>query len=70
MNVVTVVGHGAPAPAERAATLRKDAKAACDQSKWRTCLDRLNDADRLDPAGASETQTLRKRAEEELSAQH
>jgi hypothetical protein len=69
MNVVTVVGQGAPDPAERAGTLRKDAKAACDQSKWRTCLDRLNDADQLDPAGASGTQALRKKAEDELHAQ-
>jgi hypothetical protein len=69
MNVVSVVGHGAPDPAELAATLRKDAKAACGLSKWRTCLDRLNDADRLDPAGASETQALRKKAEDELHAQ-
>src|SRR5260370_24360326 len=69
-NTVVAVGHGAPdSSAQRAAKLRKDAEQACGQSQWRTCLDRLDEADRLDPATANEPrlQDMRKKAENGLS---
>jgi hypothetical protein len=69
INTVSLVSHPRPqSAAERAAALRSDAEAACEQAKWRACLDRLDEADQLDPAGARETpvQTLRKKAEDAL----
>jgi len=41
----------APAPLERARSLRADALRACDRSEWRPCLDGLDQARALDPTG-------------------
>jgi hypothetical protein len=48
------------------AALRGQAKEACARAEWRTCLDRLDEADRVDPRGAGEAAflELRKQAEE------
>jgi hypothetical protein len=53
----------APA-AERAAAFRHDARDACNAHRWATCLDKLNDARTLDPAGdeAPDIEALRKTA--------
>jgi hypothetical protein len=55
-----------PPPAERAAELRDEAKAECAKAQWQTCLDRLDEADRLDPGGADDAtvKALRRQAEE------
>jgi hypothetical protein len=67
VGVTSLVGRGQPdSRAQRAATLRNDAKEACAKAQWRTCLDRLDEADDLDRGGANEpsVQALRKQAEE------
>jgi DNA-directed RNA polymerase specialized sigma24 family protein len=58
-----------PAPMERARALRAEASAACERGEWQPCLDRLDDAARLDPAGDSslDVAALRTRARAELS---
>jgi hypothetical protein len=53
-------------PAQHAAELRNDAKEECAKARWRACLDRLGEADGLDPEGAADTKVkaLRKEAEQ------
>ncbi len=46
-------------PAER---LRRDALAKCDAAEWRACLDGLDAAKRLDPAGDARTEVRAARA--------
>ena len=48
----------------RADALRQDARNACGAQVWRACLDKLNEAKALDPAGdeAPEVQALRRAA--------
>ena len=41
----------APTPAERAAGIRQDALAACDRFAWSACVDGLDRAREIDPAG-------------------
>jgi RNA polymerase sigma factor (sigma-70 family) len=57
------------APELRAAQLRKGAFDACDAQSWRPCLDGLDAAAQLDPAGDSDArvQAARKRAEDALA---
>jgi len=66
MSTPAIVGHGRPddPPAVRAEALRQDARAACGARRWPVCLDRLNEARALDPAGdeAPEIQALRRSA--------
>src|SRR5690606_24791075 len=40
-----------PSPLERAHELRRAAFAACDDGRWQACLDGLEEARQLDPAG-------------------
>jgi DNA-directed RNA polymerase specialized sigma24 family protein len=53
-----------PLPLDRARMLRADALRRCDEGAWRACLDGLDEAARLDPAGdaAPEVQAARERA--------
>jgi RNA polymerase sigma factor (sigma-70 family) len=57
-----------PTPVERARALRAEAEQACQRSQWQPCLDRLDEARRLDPAGDSspEVTGLRERAQQAL----
>ncbi len=45
-----------PTPRERAARLRALASEACDHARWQDCLDRLDEAQPLDPAGDGDPQ--------------
>ena len=45
------VAEPLPTPRERAVRLRALASEACDRSQWQDCLDRLDEAQPLDPAG-------------------
>ncbi|AUX42753.1 uncharacterized protein SOCE26_041860 [Sorangium cellulosum] len=49
---------------DRARALRAEALRACDEAAWRPCLDRLDEAARLDPAGdgAPDVAAARRRA--------
>lgn len=60
----------APSPLERAAELRREALKTCE-AQPRSCLDRLDEAKRLDPAGdrAPEVQGARRAAEQQLEPQ-
>jgi DNA-directed RNA polymerase specialized sigma24 family protein len=53
---------------ERARALRADAVRECDRQAWQVCLDKLDEARRLDPAGdtSKEVSTLRERAKRAL----
>ncbi|MBW2528240.1 MAG: sigma-70 family RNA polymerase sigma factor [Deltaproteobacteria bacterium] len=55
--------------AERAVELRREALEACDAERWSACLDRLDRARRLDPAGADDPaiRAARRRASEALA---
>ncbi|XYI02864.1 RNA polymerase sigma factor [Sorangium sp. So ce1128] len=57
-------------PRDRARLLRAEALRACDEAAWRRCLDQLDQADRLDPAGAGapDVAAARKRALDALRA--
>lgn len=63
----SVLPH-APTPFEQAADERKRALAACDALQWQPCLDGLDRAKTLDPAGdaAENVQNARKLAEDAL----
>jgi hypothetical protein len=52
-----------PTPAERAEAVRLDAEKACDRGDWLWCSDRLDEAEKIDPAGESTpgVQQLRKK---------
>ena len=58
-----------PTPLERARALRAEAEQACQRSEWQPCLERLDEARRLDPAGDSspEVTGLRERAQQALA---
>jgi DNA-directed RNA polymerase specialized sigma24 family protein len=58
-----------PTPIERARALRAEAEQACQRSEWQPCLDRLDEARRLDPAGdaSSDVTGLRERAQRALA---
>ena len=47
-------GQHEESPRERAAALRAAASGSCAASQWKVCLDRLDDARDLDPAGDSD----------------
>jgi hypothetical protein len=51
-----------PSPRERAARIRDDAFASCGESRWAECERRLNDAQRLDPGGESDSRVQAARA--------
>jgi hypothetical protein len=55
-------------PAEHAAALRESAREACAKAQWRTCLDRLDKADKYDAVGADDprVRSLRHEAEQGL----
>ncbi|WP_438030081.1 RNA polymerase sigma factor [Sorangium sp. So ce233] len=55
---------------DRARSLRAEALRACDEAAWRRCLDQLDEADRLDPAGrgAPDIAAARERALDALRA--
>lgn len=55
-------------PIKRARQLRAEAEAACDAQQWRGCLDKLDEARGLDPAGDLEEDAtkLRTRAQDAL----
>ncbi|WP_437960640.1 sigma-70 family RNA polymerase sigma factor [Sorangium sp. So ce119] len=55
---------------DRARSLRAEALRACDEAAWRRCLDQLDEADRLDPAGrgALDVAAARERALDALRA--
>ncbi|WP_437737675.1 RNA polymerase sigma factor [Sorangium sp. So ce1335] len=57
-------------PLERARSLRAEALRACEEAAWRRCLDQLDEADRLDPAGrgAPDVAAARERALDALRA--
>lgn len=59
-----------PSPLDRARALRADALRKCDQREWQGCVDGLDEAARLDPAGdtAPEVVEARARARGELQA--
>ena len=52
-------------PEEHAATLRQEAREACESRSWKTCLDKLDEARALEPGGneTPEVQSLRHTAE-------
>jgi hypothetical protein len=52
------------APPVRAAALRQEAREACQERTWSTCLDKLNEARALDPSGDQppDVQSLRRSA--------
>jgi hypothetical protein len=52
-----------PTPQERAADLRRDAFEKCDAGQWQECLDGLDRAQGLDPAGDSNPAVQEKRDE-------
>jgi DNA-directed RNA polymerase specialized sigma24 family protein len=56
-------------PEERAAELRRNALEKCDAGRWRECIDGLDDAWRIDPAGDSSpvVQARRRAAEGALA---
>ncbi len=56
-------------PEERAVELRRDALEKCDAGRWRECIDGLDDAWRIDPAGDSSpaVQAQRRAAEGALA---
>jgi DNA-directed RNA polymerase specialized sigma24 family protein len=58
-----------PGPLERAADLRRAAFEACESQRWQPCLDRLDEARRLDPAGdaADDVRRARETAERGLA---
>ncbi len=60
--------HRELTPAQNAVGLRSRATAECDAEAWQPCLDDLDQARALDPAGDDDqrVQTLRRRAEEHL----
>jgi hypothetical protein len=51
-------------PEERAAELRAEGIAACENGRWSDCLERLDQAQAMDPAGdeAPEVREARRRA--------
>jgi hypothetical protein len=53
---------------EHAAKLREEARKACAKARWRTCLDRLDEADKIDPDRALDpgVRKLREQAKEGL----
>jgi hypothetical protein len=51
----------APTPFERAAKLREQALAACDQELWSACKEGLDEAQRLDPAGEGDVRVQQAR---------
>ncbi|WP_434047873.1 RNA polymerase sigma factor [Sorangium cellulosum] len=55
---------------DRARSLRAEALRACDEAAWRRCLDQLDEADRIDPAGrgALDIAAARERALDALRA--
>jgi hypothetical protein len=57
-------------PLDRARALRADALRACDEAAWQRCLDQLDEAARLDPAGdgAPDVAAARERARNALEA--
>ncbi len=61
-RVRPVPSEVAPTPRERAGHLREDALAACDRREWGTCLDGLDRAKDLDPAGDGDTRIQSARA--------
>jgi hypothetical protein len=42
------------APSEHAAELREQARKDCAKAQWRACLDRLDEADTIDPDQAND----------------
>jgi len=48
----------APSPAEVAAKLRDEAVQACEEGFWASCERKLDEAQRLDPAGEAEARVL------------
>jgi hypothetical protein len=74
LGVLVVVGRmspsrdvvdTAPRPPPRANELRKEAFAACDAQRWEECLQKLDEARKMDPDGEREArvQEYRHRAE-------
>jgi hypothetical protein len=51
-----------PSPEPRAATLRKEAAAACAQGDFGPCEQRLDEAQRIDPAGENDVRVREARA--------
>jgi hypothetical protein len=54
-----------PTPVERAAQLREQALAACAQSAWEACRQKLDEARGLDPAGEADPRVKKARADVE-----
>ncbi|MBK6516459.1 MAG: sigma-70 family RNA polymerase sigma factor [Polyangiaceae bacterium] len=63
-------GRVAPSPLERAAELRREALRTCE-AEPKACIDKLDEAKRLDPAGdaSREVQGARRAAEQQLEPQ-
>ncbi len=59
-----------PSPLERARAMREDALRKCDSADYRACLDGLDEAAKLDPAGDAEPKVrdARERADKALNA--
>jgi hypothetical protein len=55
-------------PADHAATLRKEAQEECAEARWGSCLDLLDQADRVHPEGAGDAKVkeLRRQAKQGL----
>jgi hypothetical protein len=68
MNVTSLTGGSSSYGPERAAKLRDQAREACAKAAWRTCLDRLDEADGFDPKGSrdADMRALREKAEAAL----
>jgi hypothetical protein len=50
-----------PTPEQRAASIREDAYAACQQEHWQECKAKLDDAKRIDPAGDAQPRVVKVR---------
>jgi DNA-directed RNA polymerase specialized sigma24 family protein len=61
-EVRPVPSEVAPSPVERARSIRDEALAACDRAEWVLCLDGLDRARAIDPAGDAEERVQKGRA--------
>jgi DNA-directed RNA polymerase specialized sigma24 family protein len=54
----TTSAHAPETPAQAAARLRREAKAACDAHDWTTCESRLDEANRVDPTSNARPEVI------------
>ena len=66
--LLTGTGGSTTSTTQHAAELREQARESCAKAQWRTCLDRLDEADEIDRPGADDPRVrdLRHQAEQGL----